>query len=63
MKTSKLSMQARYWLSTAILTAFVLIIASFPIQAQSKEATEHYVKSTPENVIWGELYIAEDEPI
>lgn len=63
MKTSKLSMQARYWLSTAILTAFVLIIASFPIQAQSEEPTEHYVKSTPENVIWGELYIAEDEPI
>ena len=56
-------MQIRYWLSTAILTVFVLITASLPIQAQSEEVTEHYVESTPENVIWGELYIAEDEPI
>ena len=63
MKTSKLSIQVRYWLSTAILTAFVLITVSLPIHAQSEGVTEHYVESTPENVIWGELYIAEDEPI
>ena len=64
MKTSKLSIQVQYLLSTAILAGFALIIAILPVYSQSDErATEHYIESTPENVIWGELFISEDEPI
>ena len=64
MKTSKLSLQISHLLSTLVLTGFVLSIVISPINSQPKEkSTEHYVESTPENVIWGELFIADDEPI
>ena len=64
MKTSKLSIRVQYLLSAAILTGFALITAILPIYAQSdEEATEHYIESTPENVIWGKLFISDDAPI
>ena len=64
MKTSKLSIKTKYLLFTAILIGFASIIGILPVYSQSEEQeTEHYIESTPENVIWGELYISEDEPI
>ena len=65
MKTSKLPIKVKYQLLTAFLAVFVAIVAIFPANSQSEaeSATQHYIQSTPENVIWGKLFVSEDEPI
>ena len=63
MKMSRLSFRVPYLLFALILTVFISTTSLTPANSQSAESTEHYVESTPENVIWGELFISEDEPI
>ena len=64
MKISKLPFPIFYLFSMFVLTGFTLTMLIAPVNSQSEEAsTKHYVESTPENVIWGELFIADDEPI
>ena len=64
MKASKLPLQIPYLLLTSILIGFALLITVYPANSQSeKTSTEHYVKSTPENVVWGELFTANNKPI
>ena len=63
MKASKSSLQS-YLSLTLILIGFALVILISPTNSQSESTpTEHYVESTPENVIWGELFVPEDKPI
>ncbi|MEM8675016.1 MAG: acetamidase/formamidase family protein [Cyanobacteria bacterium P01_G01_bin.67] len=40
-----------------------LILAPAVNSQPTANNEEHYVESTPENVIWGKLFISEDEPI
>ncbi len=66
MKSSKLSLYARQLLFTTILAVFASLTIILTANSQTPEteaATDYLVKSTPENVIWGELFISEDKPI
>ncbi len=66
MKSSKLTLYARNWLSVIILAGFALAATILAANSQSMEneaATDYLVKSTPENVIWGELFTSDSEPI
>ncbi len=63
MKTSKILIQTQNVLSTAIMAGFASMAAILPAYSQSEEVTEHYVESTPDHVIWGKLFVSDDEPI
>lgn len=65
MKIAKLSLQARYLLSITVLTglASLVCISNANAQSQNESNADHFVESTPENVIWGELFTADNEPI
>ena len=65
MKTVKLSLRFSYLLSVTILAVLALFFGISDVHSQTAETspTEHLVKSTPENVIWGELFVSDDEPI
>ncbi len=63
MKTSKTLFQTQNILSTAIVAGFASITTILPAYSQSEEVTEHYVESTPDHVIWGKLFVSDDEPI
>ena len=65
MKFTKLPLYAQYLLSIAVL---LILIASNNIfssnsQSQVTANSEYLVESTIDNVIWGELFTANDEPI
>ncbi len=62
MKSAKLSFISRYYLLIALIAGLTSIIGVSPAKSQS-EAEEYLVESTPNNVIWGALFISDDEPI
>jgi acetamidase/formamidase len=65
MKKAKLVSIARYCLLTTAILGFVLLSSKLVVSQSSENetATDYLVKSTPENVIWGELYTSDSEPI
>lgn len=65
MEIAKLPLYVQYLLSITILTGLASFngILSANSQSQERSTAEHLVKSTPENVIWGKLFVSDDEPI
>ena len=66
MKGAKLYSISRYYLLIAFIAGLASISYISPVKSQSEDSgrpEEYLVESTPENVIWGELFISEDEPI
>ena len=65
MKITKLPLYIQYLLSITILAGLASFhsILSVNSQPQDRTVSEHLVKSTPENVIWGELFTFNSEPI
>ena len=65
MKIAKLSLRFSYLLSITILAVLAWFFGVSDIHSQTAETspTEHLVRSTPENVIWGKLFVPSDEPI
>lgn len=66
MKGIKSTSTYQYCLWLSSIAIFTLIISIFPVNSQSTDSEkpgEYLVKSTPENVIWGKLFISDDEPI
>ncbi len=65
MRIPKLSIYAQYILSITILVGLLAFrgMISVNSQPQDEAATEHFVESTTDNVIWGELFTANNEPI
>ena len=65
MKITKLSIYAQYLLSITILLVLVAHINISGVNSQSTPelASDYIVESTPDNVIWGELFTSDSEPI
>ena len=65
MKITRLPLYLQYLLSTTALLCLVILNGFFSANAQSQEdvTADHFVESVPENVIWGELFTADSEPI
>ena len=65
MKIARLFIYARYLLSTTILLGLTLSVDVSDANSQSEENVEsdYLVESTPENVIWGKLFVPDSEPI
>jgi acetamidase/formamidase len=66
MDNTRFPLMTRYYLLTVLIALFTSVINISPAKSQTSEpktTAEHLVKSTPENVIWGELFISDDDPI
>jgi acetamidase/formamidase len=66
MDNTRFSLITRHCLLTVFIALFSSVINLSPAKSQTSQqqtTAEHLVKSTPENVIWGELFIADDQPI
>lgn len=65
MKITKLSIYAQYLLSATVLLVLVahLNISRVNSQSTPELASDYTVESTPDNVIWGELFTPDSEPI
>ncbi|MEM7762268.1 MAG: acetamidase/formamidase family protein [Cyanobacteria bacterium P01_A01_bin.40] len=64
MKFTKLSLHTQFGFVIAIIVLLNSLILAPAVNSQpTANNEEHYVESTPENVIWGKLFISEDEPI
>ncbi|MBE9043024.1 acetamidase/formamidase family protein [Pleurocapsales cyanobacterium LEGE 10410] len=65
MKIAKLPIYAQYLLLITILLGLAssLNIQDVKSQSEAKTASDYLVESTPENVIWGELFTPDSEPI
>ncbi|MEL6582174.1 MAG: acetamidase/formamidase family protein [Cyanobacteria bacterium J06621_12] len=64
MKRSRSPLPTNYLLITLSSIVFAYLIFAHPANSQSAQVSnQHYVESTPEHVIWGELFTENYEPI
>ena len=65
MKITRLPLYLQYLLVTACLLYLVSSSYLLGTNAQSQEdmTADHFVESVPENIIWGELFTTDSEPI
>ena len=64
MKIAKLPVYAQYLLSIGVLFGLGLTFGVLDAKSQSESVEADYlVESTPDNVIWGELFVPDSEPI
>lgn len=65
MKIARLPIYAQYLLSTTILLGLSLSVNVLDANSQSESEVDpdYLVESTPDNVIWGKLFVPDSEPI
>lgn len=65
MKIAKLPIYIQYLLSTAVLLGLALSVDILDAKSQSEDPvdSDYLVESTPDNVIWGKLFVPDSEPI
>ena len=65
MKIARLPIYAQYLLSTTILLGLALSVNVLDANSQSESEVDpdHLIESTPNNVIWGKLFVSDDKPI
>ena len=65
MKIAKLPVYAQYFISVTILLGLAssLNILDAHSQSEDKAESDYLIESTPDNVIWGKLFVPDSEPI